>query len=81
MRPTLKDEMEYAIWKITGRAVPYHEDVVACLARDIARETGEDPGVVSMRLAAQIKEIIWDDISHQYRSRISCDKRIERVSG
>ncbi len=69
MRLTLKDEMEYAIWKVTGLAIPYNESVIPCLAQKIARETGEDPGIVSMRLAARIKEIIWEDVSSHYRAR------------
>lgn len=71
MRLRLKDEMEYAIWKITGLSIPYNENVVPFLAQKIAMETGEDPGEVSMKLSARIKEIIWEDVSNHYRVRES----------
>lgn len=77
MRPTLKNELEYAIWKITGLSIPYNEHIVARLSQEIARKTGEDPGEVSMRLAEQIKEIIWEDIRAHYRQRAPCQKTVE----
>jgi hypothetical protein len=78
MRPTLKNELEYAIWKITGLSIPYNDHVIPTLSQEIARKTGEDPGEVSMRLAAQIKEIIWEDIQSQYRDRESCQTPVQR---
>lgn len=77
MRPTLKDELEYAIWKITGLSIPFNEHVIPHLSKEIAKKTGEDPGEVSMRLAAQIKEIIWEDIQSQYRNRAPCQKAVK----
>ncbi|MCU0631743.1 MAG: hypothetical protein MUC66_02060 [Methanolinea sp.] len=78
MRLTLKDELEFAIWKITGLSIPYNEHVIPRLSREIAERTGEDPGEVSMRLAAQIKEIIWEDMQNHYRNREPCQKALER---
>lgn len=69
MRLTLKEELEFAIWKITGLSIPYHDDLVPRLSQEIAQRTGEDPGEVSMRLAAQIKEIIRDDVDAHFRVR------------
>jgi len=77
MRLRLKDEMEYAIWKITGLSIPYNENVIPCLAQKIALETGEDPGEVSMTLSARIKEIIWEDVSNHYRVRESKNEVLE----
>lgn len=67
MRPTLKEELEYALWKITGLPLQFNEHVIPCLSREIARETGEDPAVVSLRLLEQIKEIVNEDIERQMR--------------
>lgn len=77
MRPTLKTELEFAIWKITGISVPYNEHIIPRLSREIASRTGEDPGEVSMRLAEQIKSIIWEDIQQHYRTRESCQRSIQ----
>ncbi|HNQ28735.1 MAG TPA: hypothetical protein PKM87_01315 [Methanolinea sp.] len=79
-RPRLKDELEYAIWKITGLSIPYNEHVIPHLSQEIARKTGEDPGEVSMRLAAQIKEIIWADLQYQFRDRAPCKKAVEHIT-
>jgi len=40
-------------------------------------KTGEDPGEVSMRLVAQIKEIIWEDMQSQFRTRTPQREAIE----
>lgn len=77
MRPTLKSELEYAIWKITGLSIPYNDHIIPALSQEISRKTGEDPGEVSMRLTAQIKEIIWEDIQSQYRNRASCETPVQ----
>jgi len=67
MRLTLEQEIEFAIWKITGIPCHYHKDLVPQISRMIAEKTGEDPGEVSMALISQIKEIIRDDVSHHFR--------------
>lgn len=67
MRLTLEEEIEYAIWKITG--VPYHyrKDLVSHISRVMAEKTGEDAGEVSLALISQIKEIIREDVSLHFR--------------
>jgi hypothetical protein len=75
MRPTLNEEIEFALWKITGMAIPYNEHVIPTLSQELARQTGGDPGEVSMRLSARIKEIIQEDISQLYRTRVPCKER------
>lgn len=78
MRPTLKSELEFAIWKITGLSIPYNDHLIPTLSQEIARKTGEDPGEVSMRLTEQIKAIIWEDIQSQYRNRAACETPVQR---
>ncbi|OPX66180.1 MAG: hypothetical protein A4E37_02129 [Methanoregulaceae archaeon PtaB.Bin056] len=77
MRQRLKDELEFAIWKITGLSIPYNEHIIPRLSQEIAMKTGEDPGEVSMRLVAQIKEIIWEDMQNQFRTRMPSKEAIE----
>lgn len=72
MRPTLKEELEYALWKITGTPLQFNEYIIPYLSQEIARKTGEDPATVSMRLVDQIKKIINEDLDRQIRRCRPC---------
>jgi hypothetical protein len=74
MRPTLKEELEYALWKITGTPLHFDEHVIPYLSREISRETGEDPAVISLRLIEQIKQIINEDVDRQMSRCRPCNK-------
>lgn len=67
MRLTLEEEIEYAIWKITGVACQYHKDLIPSISRIMAEKTGEDAGEISIALVSQIKEIIREDVSLHFR--------------
>jgi hypothetical protein len=54
MRQRLKDELEFAIWKITGLSIPYNEPLSPPFPGD-CHEDGEDPGEVSMSLSHRKK--------------------------
>jgi hypothetical protein len=75
MRPTLKEELEYALWKITGTPLQFNKHVIPYLSREIARETGEDPAVVSFRLIEQIKQIVNEDVDRQMKKCCPCEHR------
>ena len=74
MRPNLKEELEYALWKITGTPLPFNEYTIPYLSREISRETGEDPAVVSLRLIDQIKQIVNEDVDRQMSRCRPCVK-------
>ncbi len=73
MRPTLKEELEYALWKITGTPLQFNEYIIPYLSQEIARKTGEDPATVSMRLVDEIKKIINEDLDRQIRRCRPCE--------
>jgi hypothetical protein len=77
MRPILKEELEYALWKITGIPLQFNEYVIPCLSREMARKTGEDPAVVSLRLLEQIKQIVNEDIDQQMKKCRPYEQRIK----
>jgi hypothetical protein len=77
MRPTLKDELEYALWRITGTPLRFDTGTIPYLSREIAKETGEDPAEVSIRLMNEIKTIVNEDINRQLRRCRPCRKREE----
>ena len=77
MRLTLKEELEYALWKITGTPLQFNEYVIPYLSREIARKTGEDTAVVSLRLLEQIKQIVNEDIDQQIKNRRPRGQRIK----
>lgn len=77
MRPTLKEELEYALWKITGTPLQFNEYVISYLSREIARKTGEDTAVVSLRLLEQIKQIVNEDIDQQMKKCRPCEQQIK----
>lgn len=78
IRPTLKEELEYALWKITGVPLQFNEYVIPCISQELARKTGEDPAVVSFRLIEQIKQIVQEDVDRQTKKCRPCEKMIER---
>ncbi|HPH34012.1 MAG TPA: hypothetical protein PLU94_00810 [Methanoregulaceae archaeon] len=75
MRPTLKEELEFAIWKITGTPMKFSEYTVPYLSQEIAKKTGEDPAVVSLRLIQEIKQIIHEDVDRQLKKCPPCMKQ------
>jgi hypothetical protein len=77
MHLTLKEELEYALWKITGTPLQFNEYVIPYLSREIARKTGEDTAVVSLRLLEQIKQIVNEDIDQQMKKCRPCDQQIK----
>lgn len=77
IRPTLKEELEYALWKITGVPLQFNEYVIPYLSQELARKTGEDPAVVSFRLIEQIKQIVQEDVDRQMKKCRPCEKMIE----
>jgi hypothetical protein len=74
MRPTLNEELEFAIWKITGTPMKFSEYSIPYISREIARKTGEDPAVVSMRLIQEIKQIVNEDVDRQLKKCRPCVK-------
>ncbi len=74
MRPTLKEELEYTLWKITGTPLQFNEYVISYLSREISRETGEDPAVVGLRLIEQIQQIVNEDVDRQMSRCRPCIK-------
>jgi hypothetical protein len=77
MRPTLKDELEYALGRRTGTPLRFDTGTIPYLSREIAKETGEDPAEVSIRLMNEIKTIVNEDINRQLRRCRPCRKREE----
>ncbi|MCU0627989.1 MAG: hypothetical protein MUE45_00655 [Methanoregulaceae archaeon] len=75
MRPTLKEELEYAIWKITGTPMKFSEYSIPYVSQEIAKKTGEDPAVVSLQLIQEIKQIINEDVDRQLKKRRPCMKQ------
>ena len=75
MRPTLKEELEFAIWKITGTPMKFSEYTIPYLSQEIAKKTGEDPAVVSLRLIQEMKQIINEDVDRQLTKCPPCMKR------
>lgn len=75
MRPTLKEELEYAIWKITGTPMKFSEYSIPYVSQEIAKKTGEDPAVVSLRLIQEIKQIINEDVDRQLKKCRPCMKQ------
>jgi hypothetical protein len=74
MRPTLKEELEYAIWKITGTPMKFSEYSIPYISQEIARKTGEDPAIVSMQLIQEIKQIVNEDVDRQLKKCRPCVK-------
>ena len=77
MRPTLKEELEFALWKITGTPLQFNEYVIPYLSRELAKKTGEDPAVVGLLLLEQIKQIVNEDIDQQMKKRRPRGQRIK----
>jgi hypothetical protein len=75
MRPTLTEELEYAIWKITGTPMKFSEYTIPYVSQEIAKKTGEDPAVVSLRLIREIKQIINEDVDRQLKKCRPCVKQ------
>lgn len=75
MRPTLKQELEFAVWKITGASLKFSEYTIPYVSQEIARRTGEDPAVVSLRLIQEIKQIVNDDVDRQLKRCRPCVER------
>ena len=75
MRPTLKEELEFAIWKITGTPMKFSEYSIPYISQELAKKTGEDPAVVSKRLIQEIKQIIHEDIDRQLKKCRPCLKQ------
>jgi len=76
MRPTLKEELEFAIWKIIGTPMKFSEYLIPYISQEIARKTGEDPAIVSMRLIQEIKQIVDEDVDRQLKKCNPCVKHI-----
>ncbi|MDD1707657.1 MAG: hypothetical protein LUQ33_00615 [Methanoregulaceae archaeon] len=74
MRPTLKEELEFAIWKITGTPMKFSEYSIPYISQEIARKTGEDPAIVSMQLIQEIKQIVNEDVDRQLKKCRPCVK-------
>ena len=74
MRPTLKEELEFAIWKITGTPMKFAEYSIPYISQEIARKTGEDPAIVSMQLIQEIKQIVNEDVDRQLKKCRPCVK-------
>jgi hypothetical protein len=77
LRPTLKEELEYALWRITGTPLRFDTGTIPYLSREIAKETGEDTAEVSIRLLNEIKAIVNEDIDRQQRRCRPCRKKGE----
>lgn len=77
VRPTLKDELDYALWRITGTPLRFDTGTIPYLSREIAKETGEDPAIVSIRLMNEIKAIVNEDVDRQLRRCRPCRKKGE----
>ncbi|MDD1709361.1 MAG: hypothetical protein LUQ37_00460 [Methanoregulaceae archaeon] len=75
MHPTLKEELEFAIWKITGTPMKFSEYSIPYLSQEIAKKTGEDPAIVSLRLIQEIKQVIHEDIDRQLKRCRPCLKQ------
>jgi len=75
MRPTLHEELEYAIWKITGTPLKFSEYTLPYVSMEIAKRTGEDPAVVSLRLIDEIKQIVHEDIDQMIAKCRPCRKK------
>lgn len=75
MRPTLNEELEYAIWKITGTPMKFSEYSIPYISQEIAKKTGDDPAVVSLRLIQEIKQIINEDVDRQLKKCRPCVKQ------
>jgi hypothetical protein len=74
MHPTLKEELEFAIWKITGTPMKFSEYSIPYISQEIARKTGEDPAIVSIRLIQEIKQIVNEDVDRQLKKCRPCVK-------
>ncbi|NYT07239.1 MAG: hypothetical protein GKC05_03145 [Methanomicrobiales archaeon] len=74
MRPTLKEELEYALWKITGMPLRFDDQVIPCLSREISKKTGEDSAVIGQRLIQQIQMIVNEDVDRQMNRCRPCRK-------
>jgi hypothetical protein len=77
IRPTLKEELEYALWKVTGIPLQFNEYVIPYLSQELARKTREDPAVVSYRLIEQIQQIVHEDVGIQMKKCRLYGKMIE----
>jgi hypothetical protein len=73
VRPTLKEELEYALWKITGTPLQFNQSVIPYLSQEVAKQTGEDPAAVSLRLIDEIKKIVNEDVDRQIRRCRPCE--------
>jgi uncharacterized protein YlzI (FlbEa/FlbD family) len=69
--------LEYALWRITGIPLRFDTGTLPYLSREIAKETGEDPAEVSIRLMNEIKIIVNEDVDRQLRRCRPCRKREE----
>jgi len=67
MRPTLKEELEFAIWKITGTPMKFTEYTIPYISQELAKKTGEDPAIVSLRLIEEIKQIVHEDVDRHLK--------------
>lgn len=72
MRLTLKEELEFAIWKITGASMKFSEYTIPYVSQEIARKTGEDPAIVSLQLIQEIKKIVNEDVDRQLKKCSPC---------
>jgi hypothetical protein len=75
MRPTLKEELEFAIWKITGTPMKFSEYSIPYISQELAKKTGEDPAVVSLQLIREIKQIVNEDVDRQLKKCRPCLKK------
>lgn len=73
----MKEELEFALWKITGVPLQFNEYVIPCISQELARRTGEDPAVVSIRLIEQIKQVVHEDLDKQMKKCRPCVKMVE----
>jgi hypothetical protein len=67
VRPTLKEELEYALWRITDTPLQFNQYTIPYISQEIAKKTGEDPATISLRLIDEIKKIVNEDLDRQIR--------------
>jgi hypothetical protein len=73
MKPTLKEELEFAVWKITGLPLEFSQYTIPYISQELSKKTGEDPAIISFKLIDEIKSIIHEDINHQLKIKKHLD--------
>ena len=53
----------------------FSEYTIPYLSQEIAKKTGEDPAVISLKLIQEMKQIINEDVDRQLKKCPPCMKR------